>query len=164
MKKGWVVAVAWAAVMQVEADWAPVYGVELSPEVPTEHDAVSIRAYGEVGSSSWYIQLADTVISGRDIMMEIYFQDSGVGVPAITPWMHTEDVGNLAVGTYSLTVKTYQNSSLADSYASSFSVVPEPSTMGLTALGGAVLYARRRRTVIRRFCARPAGRLRQDRS
>jgi hypothetical protein len=53
----------------------------------------------------------------------------------ITPWSHTENIGNLSAGSYNLTVRTIEGIDVTDTYITSFEVVPEPASFALFGLG-----------------------------
>ena len=118
---GWQVGAAYGA-------WAPIEGVGIVPDPPTTTDPITIGPHGEIGSTDWHIDHANYQMSGRLLSLDIFFGSDGIGLPVVVPWSHSESVGRLSAGTYSLTVRTFQFFSpdyeLADSYATSFVVLP----------------------------------------
>lgn len=139
--------------------WAPIYNVDIAPVVPTLSDTISITASGDTGSSSWIVDSSQVLLSGNQVVLDIFMEESGIATPTVSPWNHMETIGPLGSGAYDLTVKTYQNAVLADTFQTDFAVVPEPSSVALFSIGGALLYHRRRRTLAQQHAAM----LRRDR-
>ena len=88
-----IVALLIVAVFNACANWAPIYGADIIPEHPIVNDGISIHVFGEIGSASWYIDRVLSGVAGNDVVLEVYFLDSGIGMPVIAPWEHTENIG-----------------------------------------------------------------------
>ena len=132
---------------QVEAQSVPIHGVDIMPNSPSVTDPVTILPYGAMGSTDQYIDHTVFSMDGTSQELEIFFDSVGSGLPVVTPWSHSEPIGILPMETYSLTVRTYQLDQLADTYVTSYAVIPEPSTLILLTMGavGLLAYAWRRK-------------------
>lgn len=133
------------SLVRAYAAWAPIYSVEVMPHPASISDKISFDVSGEIGSSLWYVDSTQLNIAPGSISLDLYFKESGIGAPTITPWSHSENIGFLGIGSYDLTVRTYQNAQFADSMQTGFSVVPEPSSVGLCVVGGLIVFSRKRR-------------------
>ncbi|MCK5581435.1 MAG: PEP-CTERM sorting domain-containing protein [Candidatus Omnitrophica bacterium] len=112
--------------------------VQVTPENPTISDSIEINVfatlpYGEVPYST------EVIIYDNKVDLDITF--GGYGLPAVTSWHHTENIGTLDIGTYDLVVTTSDTTKPGwdDTYSTSFEVVPEPATLLLFGLGGILI-------------------------
>ena len=110
--------------------WAPISGVDIQPDPPSATDPLTILAYGEIGSTDMYIAQTSFSMQGTSQVLGIFFDSSGIGLPVVVPWSHSEPIGTLPAETYSLSVRTYQFCQLADTFMTAFTVVPRPSIPG----------------------------------
>jgi len=112
---------------------ASIIDVNIVPILPTTVDQISIQTYGRESKGPVYITSTDFYHNGTLLELDIYLDVGFLNV--VTPWQHFEDIGTLPKGTYDLTVRTYQESVVTDTYPTSFEVVPEPTIVSLICLG-----------------------------
>lgn len=153
MKRVVTALIACALLCSTYGAWAPIYNVDITPAVPTLSDTILITASGDTGSSSWFVDSSRVLLSGNQMVLDIFMKESGIAVPTVSPWNHMETIGPLNSGAYDLSVKTYQNSVLADTFQTDFAVIPEPSSVAMFSVGGVLLYHRRRRSLARQHAA-----------
>jgi hypothetical protein len=104
------------------------------PEEPTPVEVITIFASGGLADFDTPFDHSEFSIAQQSLQLDLFF---GVGFhPAIGDWAHSEEIGTLPAETYSLTVRTFEPGfGLNDTYTTSFTVVPEPTTILLFALG-----------------------------
>ena len=147
MKKPGVTLLVMFMLGCAQAAYIPVTDVEVSPPQPIEGQDIILNVDGEAGSPplSYYTQ---TDISADQVVLDIYFTEFAL-TPVAMSWNHAENIGPLLAGAYDLTVNTYDHVGgagiLADTYNTDFTVIPEPSAVGMIAVGGLLLFCRRKR-------------------
>lgn len=117
--------------------------VQVTPESPTISDSIEVNvfatlSYGEIPYST------EVTMLNNQVKIDIVF--SGSGLPAITSWQHTENIGSLDIGTYDLVITTTKISSPGwdDEYTTEFTVVPEPASVLLLSLGAFFIRRKKR--------------------
>ena len=134
---------------------AKLTGIEVLPPSPLETDSVVLNAE-LLWPSSGYMVLGSSVTFLSDfepqIDIDVLVPDGGV-LHVLTSEVHSIDLGPLPAGTYSYTVNEIQTppSGLPlEPYwdqltlEGTFTVVPEPTTMTVLALGGLAVLRRRK--------------------
>ena len=124
---------------------AGITDVYILPSEPTIEDDIEIITSGVEATNPVEIDSVDFFADDHILQLDLYLS---VGVfQMVTPWEYSEDIGILALGEYDLTVRTFVNSELDDTYSENFIVVPEP-TSGILVLilGVFVLRYRGRKT------------------
>lgn len=116
---------------------ATITDVYILPEVPKLDDVITISVSGVEPYSGVTITDSMFNIDGTSLGLDLYLK---VGIlPTPAPWLHSQDIGTLQPATYELTVRTFENSYVTDTYPLTFEVIPEPSTVLLFGLGGLML-------------------------
>jgi hypothetical protein len=109
-------------------DWIPIESVEVVPHPPTVLDSLTILAAGEVGYAK-PIYATHYSSNGTTQYLDIYFDLSGIGLPVVVPWSHSESIGKLSPNSYTLTVRTYTSPygprPPADTQSITYTVFPE---------------------------------------
>ena len=126
MKRKIVKIIAFIVVVTLASADATITDVSIVPSLPTPLDVISIDTSGVEGTGAVFVTDTDFRQNGTLLELDIFLD---VGVYAVvTPWSHTEDIGTLNAGAYSLTVRAFDNYSgtLQDTYTVDFTVVPEP--------------------------------------
>ena len=139
-----VLALVWAQMAM--GAWIPIDGAYTIPSQPATTDPITIVAYGQVGYINTPIDHTDFYMADTSLQLDIFFDFSETLLPMVAPWSHSEPIGMLSEDSYTLTVRTFEWPVIviADTYLTSFEVVPEPATVLLLGLGGLALLRRRR--------------------
>jgi hypothetical protein len=131
-----------------------IQSVSLDPAAPTDTDSIDLTVLGGLA----YLRAVDDPSVSLDttpssVQLDLVYDLDHLMM--IDEFSHTEPIpGTLSAGDYDLTVRLFttmdsQPPELADTFDSSFTVTPEPTTLWLLAMGAAMLgppvYARRRR-------------------
>jgi len=117
----------------VDSAEATITDVHIVPEEPTINDVITIVTSGLEGSGPVFIN--DSVFLADETVLQLnIFLDLGP-YTVVTPWSHSEDIGPLPTGFYELTVRTFEDLQVADTYNMTFEVVPEPASIMLLCLG-----------------------------
>ncbi|MCK5001326.1 MAG: PEP-CTERM sorting domain-containing protein [Anaerohalosphaera sp.] len=128
--------------------------VDIDPINPTDADIIKLTSSGWIGYA-YDIEFIDgsSNISGNSIELDFFFYDSnptGNRFPVAVEWSQTVDIAPLSPGTYDLTSTTWisynpllTNYQLSQTYSTSFTVVPEPTTVLILGMGGLLLRKRR---------------------
>lgn len=121
---------------------ADIDSVSILPVQPTDLDVISIITSGTEGSGP--VQVTNAVFQADETNLRLdLFLDVGF-LQMVTPWTDTQGIGNLSAGSYDLTVRTFIASELDDTYSTSFSVVPEPTSLAILTIGSFLVHFRRR--------------------
>lgn len=126
--------------------------ITVTPQNPTIVDNIFVSVDGGIG----YIDDIEMTghnfqIDGATIYFDIYFLDSsqgGISLPITGDWNVTEPIGLLQANTYSVVSRAWLADiespvyDLKDSYSTDFTVIPEPMTLSLLALGGLLIRKR----------------------
>ena len=134
----------------VSADVVTVDGINIEPDGPTDIDLVEITTHGWIGYALYIDFLySDSYISETSIDLDFYFYDSnpyGIKLPVAVEWDSTVNIGTLSAGAYDVSSKAWviedlicPEPRLADTYSTSFTVVPEPAMLLLLGLGTVIL-------------------------
>ena len=99
--------------------------VYITPSEPMFTDPITIHSSGGASRGPVSITNTDFTIDGSCLELDIHLY---LG-PFISYWSHSEDIGILPIGTYDLTVRTYESLNLTDTYPTTFEVIPEPVSM-----------------------------------
>jgi hypothetical protein len=111
--------------------YIPIEGVGIVPQPPTISDSLTIFAYGEIGWLGIPVAFTHYSRSGTLQSLDIYFDFSGIHLPVVGSWGHSEPIGTLPTNTYNLTVRTYEFFGepmlpvLADTHSIAYTVFPE---------------------------------------
>ena len=119
------------------AGFSGITNVEVSPLIPAINDPITIITTGLEGSGGVLITNSVWQINGTAIVLDLYVSTGMLTV--MTPWSHSDAIGTLTQGNYSLTVNEFYSPGFPlppDTYTTSFAVVtPEPSTLILLSMG-----------------------------
>jgi len=128
-----------ALVLVGAASGASLVDVHIIPPAPTEQDVLTVYASGFMPQDGGYVEQTDLVLLGTSVNLGLYFKYT-YGIQLPTPWSYAQEIGSLNAGTYQLTVRTFGevNPNLNDTFQTSFTVIPEP-TSGSLLLGGLIL-------------------------
>ena len=111
--------------------------VYIMPEVPAVEDVITIFASGQASSRPVWITDSNLYLEGTSLELDIFFELGPFQM--ITPWSYSEEIGMLPAKTYELTVRTfevpYPDSGPTDTYTTTFTVVPEPTSILLLSMG-----------------------------
>ena len=130
------VLVCWIFVYMADLAEGTITDVSIIPEQPTLEDAITILTSGVEGAGG--VSIIDSVfqMAGTSLELDIFIN---VGLfDELTPWSHSEIIGTLPANSYDLTVTLdayYGSHTEIDTYSTSFTVVPEPATVFLLAMG-----------------------------
>jgi len=121
--------------------------VQIIPAIPTNNDIIQIKASGILAYLDAPFDHSEFFINGYSLQLDIYYGDGYL--TAIGPWLHTEFIGPLPVGTYDLEVTQYEHEvfPLIDTYSTTFEVVPEPMSLSLLFFGGFLLSLKKHRVI-----------------
>jgi hypothetical protein len=117
--------------------------VHVSPAEPTPIDVITIFASGGLAHLDTPFDHSELSIVEQSVQLDLFF---GVGyLHAVGDWSHSEEIGTLPAGTYTLMVRTLEPIfGLNHTYTISFTVVPElveaevdvrPKTLNLKSKG-----------------------------
>ena len=122
-------------IMGTDSVKATITDVSILPEEPTIIDLITIATFGIEGSGPVTINDSDFSASDTTLELDIFITVGHFAV--ITPWLHSEDIGFLPVGTYDLTVSTFDkfDPTFNDTFSTTFEVIPEPTSILLFATG-----------------------------
>lgn len=112
---------------------AMITKVHILPNEPTISDLITIDVYGVERQGPVYIDSYNYEAQGNILQLDIFLRLGFFDV--MTGWSYRKDIGTLPLGTYNLTVRTFESTINTDTYLTTFEVVPEPSTILLLALG-----------------------------
>lgn len=99
--------------------------VTLSPQPFTDCTNASVVVNGSQLATNYIMSPGTFTINGNNIDIVIDFNDSGIGIPILTPFTQTIQLGNLPSGNYTLNVTTYLNTVFNDNYSqSNVAVIP----------------------------------------
>lgn len=77
----------------------------VDPPAPTDQDDVQLDLAGNLSSTTSYIQNASATVNGFNVQVVINAANTGgIGIPMMVPHTETVDLGQLPVGTYTITV------------------------------------------------------------
>lgn len=116
--------------------------VHITPEEPLPYDIITIDASGWVGYTGPQVDYTEFLMIDESLQLDMFFL---VGdLPAVTPWSYSEDIPSLDAGSYTLTVRAFEPpyGEPGNTYITSFTVVSEPATIALLAIGALLLTKR----------------------
>jgi len=122
-----------AAFICCGADSAKAIGITdvyILPEEPTPVDVITIYASGGLEYLDTPFDHSELSIVEQSVQLDLFF---GVGyLPAVGDWSHSEEIGTLPAGTYTLTVRVFEPlDGLNHTHTISFTVVPELVEAGI---------------------------------
>ena len=140
--------------------------IDVIPPAPTNFDVISIDVFGTLDIMSQTIADSPWRLQEQNVLIDLLMYWLPVGAPpVIEPFTDVTDVGQLPVATYDVTARifvdlgldpdpfpdpwtfpdTYEGQPPIDTMAASFTVIPEPVTLMLIAVGVPFLLKRSRR-------------------
>ena len=117
---------------------ATITDVNILPEEPTIEDVITIVVSGIEGSLPVSIDDSIFQIVGTSLELDLFVTTGPFY--AITTWSHSEIIGALPANSYNLTVREHERFMadpyfLTDTYPTSFTVIPEPTSILLLSMG-----------------------------
>jgi hypothetical protein len=114
---------------------AAITDVSIQPEVPTIIDPVTVITSGLEGSGPVSIYDSTFQIDGAVLSLDLFTTVGHLDV--MTPWSYSENIGFLPIGTYDLTVSTFEKFDPRFNYtfSTTFEVIPEPTSLLLFTTG-----------------------------
>ena len=128
---------------------AVITDVNILPEVPAVEDIITIVVSGIEGSLPVSIDDSIFQIVGTSLELDLFVTTGPFY--AITTWSHSEIIGALPANSYNLTVREHERFMadpyfLTDTYPTSFTVIPEPTSILLLSMGVLWIRVAKRKT------------------
>ncbi|MHC4115284.1 MAG: hypothetical protein ACYSSL_08200 [Planctomycetota bacterium] len=110
-------------------------GVDVVPEQPLETDIITFDISGGASQSSSWVEYDEFFQNGTSLQLDLYVSMGQLDM--ISYWTHSREILPLPAETYTLEVRAfrYQSTILEDTYTVDFTVVPEPASFVLFAIG-----------------------------
>lgn len=121
----------------------------LTPQVPNESSNISMTINGDFSSTGHnFLSAPSVTLIGDTLSINVFTSGcQAVCLAVLDGFMINAQVGELAAGTYNDMISIFENGELVDTLEGSFTVVPEPSTALLLALGlNGLVIAKRNKT------------------
>lgn len=114
---------------------ATITDVSILPEEPTIIDPLTIAVSGVEDAGPISITGSNFLMEDSSLELDIFISMDFFF--ETTPWSHSEIIGTLPADYYNLTVNAHYSGPYTgtDTYLTSFTVVPEPATALLLAIG-----------------------------
>lgn len=135
-----------------------IQGIDVTPVTPTPADAILLQTDLLFPNTNYSIQSNDfQFLTPNEIQVDLVVLVPGIVLPALRSETVDTPLGMLAPGDYDYTVRVFelyapavpgqpvQPQTLVDTQAGQFTVVPEPGSLTLLAIGGWAVARRRRR-------------------
>ena len=109
--------------------------VHVIPEQPFEIDIITFDIVGGASSRPSQVAYDEFTQNGTSLQFDLYIE-MGM-LPQISDWTYSKDISPLSAESYTLEVRAfdYRSGTLEDTYTFDFTVVPEPVTILLLAMG-----------------------------
>ena len=109
--------------------------VDVIPEQPLETDIITFDIVGSASCGGSHVEYDQFTRNGTSLQLDLYVDMGDITV--VSNWTHSRDISPLSVETYTLEVRAfdYQFGTLEDTYTVDFTVVPEPASLTVFALG-----------------------------
>lgn len=123
----------------------------VQPSAPTPLDTISIEVQILCDTTGYSLAYTEQQLNGTDIDLSLYIQQpppDAIIPPVITDISHIFTFNNLPVGLYSVNALAYDFPStfdLLDTSGTTFTVVPEPTTLVLLTVGSIAILRKRRK-------------------
>ncbi len=140
MKKAILVGVVVAISKLASAQ--PISSVTVFPESPFPSAIVTVRVDGDLWATNVFIEQTNFSQTDNILTLDMYWGFEGIGLPVVLPYTYWEPIGMFANGEYILNVNSFFWGNY-DFGTTSFTVIPEPTTLLLLGLG-AVMVRRKR--------------------
>ena len=143
--------IAFSGEHAVADNWIDV--VTINPPNPTNLDLIALDVSGYMPDPLYEFVGDQSDIIGNSVFLDTYFErPEGMSLPVLMPWSTQETISTLSADIYDLTVRAYSRTKddplsvyeLRYTYATSFTVTPEPATIALLGLGGLAMLRKRR--------------------
>jgi hypothetical protein len=98
-----------------------INGVSTSPNPANDCDSVTVTISGNLSSSNC-TYVSSHVISANSITIDINVSCGGIGLPVITPYVETINIGAIPSNNYTLTVNQYSSFGLQETNITSLNI------------------------------------------
>jgi len=143
MKNGFICVTIVLLMGQSASASVSISGVSIIPPDPTPSNRITIDVWGMSSYNFAGLDMTQFTAVNHDLKLDIYCAEGSL--PIFDNWSHSERVGRFSAGSYELTVRAYSADKpsyeyvLNDTYQTSFTVIPEPTTILLLGLGAVML-------------------------
>ena len=98
-----------------------ITGVSTSPNPANDCDSITVTVNGNLSSSNC-TYVSSYAITANNVTIDINVSCGGIGLPVITPYVETINIGAIPSNSYTLTVNQYTSFGLQESNISAFNV------------------------------------------
>ena len=120
----------------------PISSVGVFPEPAFPSDILTVGVAGDLWATNHIVENTNFSQTDNILTLDMYWGIEGFGMPVVLPYTYWEPIGVFSSGDYILNVNSYFWGNY-DFGTTSFTVIPEPTTLLLLGLG-AVMVRRKR--------------------
>jgi hypothetical protein len=99
-----------------------ISSVTVSPASPTTTTPVKVTVTGNAPATNYHLDHADLSRIANMFFLDMYWDSTGMGGMALTPYTHEESLGTLTAGQYVVYVRSFYDGLMRQSKSVSFKV------------------------------------------
>ncbi len=145
-----VFAILLISAYQTSADQLDILGVDVVPTHPLDTDLITFNISGWAAGFNSVVDYDLFSQNGTSLQLDLYVNQTPERLESY--WNYSKQIQPLPIGTYGLEVRAFDNSfvygtpgALVDTYNVNFTVVPEPASAAMLAIGTIFLASSRKR-------------------